>query len=262
MWAFSVPFAARPSCSTAPEFAPTPRPHRSPAGILGRSSVPIRDWPKSERPRERLIAHGAEALSDAELLAVIIGSGVRGSSAVDVARRLIGRFGSIRALLQAQARDCLSAGGLGPARFALLRAALELGRRHHFDAMQERPLIASERAVRDFLIAQLRGRQYEVFCCLYLDSRQRLITFEELFRGTVDGATVHPRELARQALAHNTSSVILAHNHPSGVAEPSPADEVITRRIRDALALFDIRVLDHLVVGDGTCTSFAERGLL
>ncbi len=225
--------------------------------------MPIRDWPKSERPRERLIARGAEALSDAELLAIIIGSGVRGSSAVDVARRLIGQFGSIRALLQAaESRSCLKADGLGPARFALLRAALELGRRHHLDALQSRPIVANERTVRDFLLAQLRGRPYEVFCCLHLDSRHRFITFEELFRGTVDGATVHPRELARQTLAHNSSAVILAHNHPSGVAEPSAADELITRRVRDALALFDVRVLDHIVVGDGTCTSFADRGLL
>lgn len=224
--------------------------------------MPIRDWPKSERPRERLIARGPEALSDAELLAVIIGSGLRGRSALDVARGLIASFGSIRGLLQADCRDCLRAEGLGPARFALLRASVELARRHHLDALQSRPILASEKPVKEFLIAQLRDRPYEVFCCLHLDSRHRLITFEELFRGTVDGAAVHPRELVRQAVAHNSTAVILAHNHPSGVAEPSHADELITRRVRDSLALIDVRVLDHIVVGDGTCVSFAERGLL
>lgn len=222
----------------------------------------IRDWPKTERPRERLLDRGAEALSDAELLAVILGSGVRGRSAVEVARQLIAQFGSTRGLLKAEARECMQACGLGPARYALLRAALELGRRHYLDALGDRPLKSSERPVREFLLAQLRGRPYEVFCCLHLDARHRLITFEELFRGTVDGATVHPRELVRQALLHNSAAVILAHNHPSGVAEPSAADELITRRVRDALALLDVRVLDHIVVGDGTSISFAERGLL
>jgi len=224
--------------------------------------MPIRDWPKSERPRERLLARGPEALSDAELLAVIIGSGLRGRSALDVARELIAAFGSIRGLLQADSRECLRMQGLGPARFALLRAGVELARRHHLDALQARPVVPSEKPLKEFLIAQLRDRPYEVFCCLHLDSRHRLITFEELFRGTVDGAAVHPRELVRQAVAHNSTAVILAHNHPSGVAEPSHADELITRRVRDSLALIDVRVLDHIVVGDGTCVSFAERGLL
>ncbi|HYK25247.1 MAG TPA: DNA repair protein RadC [Steroidobacteraceae bacterium] len=224
--------------------------------------MPIRDWPKSERPRERLIARGPEALSDAELLAVIIGSGLRGRSALDVARQLIAAFGSIRGLLQADSRECLRTPGLGPARFALLRAGVELARRHHLDVLQARPVVPSERPLREFLLAQLRDRPYEVFCCLHLDSRHRLITFEELFRGTVDGAAVHPRELVRQAVAHNSTAVILVHNHPSGVAEPSHADELITRRVRDSLALIDVRVLDHIIVGDGTCVSFAERGLL
>jgi DNA repair protein RadC len=224
--------------------------------------MPIRDWPKTERPRERLIARGAEALSDAELLAIVLSSGLRGSSAVDVARQLIVRFGSIRGLLQAPWRDCRQAGGLGLARFALLHAALELARRHHLDALQTGRVVASAGALREFLLAQLRGKPYEVFCCLHLDSRHRLIRFEELFRGTVDGATVHPREVLRQVVAHNAAAVILAHNHPSGVAEPSHADELITRRVRDALAFIDVRVLDHIVVGGGTCISFAERGLL
>jgi DNA repair protein RadC len=224
--------------------------------------MPIRNWPKAERPRERLIARGADALSDAELLAIVIGSGLRGCSAVDVARQLITRFGSIRGLLQAPWRDCRRAAGLGLARFALLQAALELARRHHLDALRDSRVLATGKAVRDFLLEQLRERPFEVFCCLHLDARHRLIRFEELFRGTVDGATVHPREVVRQALAHNSAAVILAHNHPSGIAEPSHADELITRRVRDSLALVDVRVLDHIVVGAGTCISFAERGLL
>ena len=176
--------------------------------------MPIRDWPKSERPRERLLARGPEALSDAELLAVIIGSGLKGRSALDVARELIAAFGSIRGLLQADSRESLQAQGLGPARFALLRAGVELARRHHLDVLQARPVVPSERPLREFLLAQLRDRPYEVFCCLHLDSRHRLITFEEMFRGTVDGAAVHPRELVRQAVAHNSTAVILVHNHP------------------------------------------------
>lgn len=222
----------------------------------------IREWPKRERPREKLLERGSEALSDAELIAVLLGSGVRGSSAVDLARNLITRFGSIRELLSAERGECLSQLGLGPARYALLRAALELARRHHLDRLRAGPLVASPETTREFLLAQLRDRPYEVFCCMHLDSRYRLITFEELFRGTVDGASVHPREVVRQAMTHNSAALIFAHNHPSGVAEPSQADELITRRLRDSLALVDVRVLDHIVVGDGACISFAERGLL
>jgi DNA repair protein RadC len=222
----------------------------------------IREWPKAERPRERLLERGPEALSDAELVAIVLGSGTRGRTALDLARQIIARFGSIRELLKADREACLGQLGLGPARYALLRAALELARRHHRDGLRAGPVVASPQATRAFLLSQLRDRPYEVFCCLHLDSRHRLITFEELFRGTVDGASVHPREVVRQAMAHNSASVIFAHNHPSGIAEPSHADELITRRLRDALALVDVRVLDHIVVGDGICVSFAERGLL
>ncbi len=222
----------------------------------------IREWPKAERPREKLLDRGSEALSDAELIAILLGSGVRGSSAVDLARKLIERFGSIRELLRADRSECLSQLGLGPARYALLRAALELARRHHLDRLRAGPLVSSPETTREFLLSQLRDRPYEVFCCLHLNARHHLIAFEELFRGTIDGASVHPREVVKAALARNAAAVILAHNHPSGVAEPSHADELITNRLRDALALVDIRVLDHLVVGDGLCMSFAERGLL
>ena len=151
---------------------------------------------------------------------------------------------------------------MGLRRYGVLQAALELSRRHYSEAMKAGPALEAPQAARQFLIAQLRDRPYEVFCCLHLDNRHRLIAFDELFRGTIDGASVHPREVVKQALARNAAAVILAHNHPSGIAEPSHADELITARLRDALALVDIRVLDHLVVGDTRCESFAERGLL
>ena len=222
----------------------------------------IRDWPAAERPREKLIARGAGALSEAELLAVLLRHGHRGASALDLARALLAGFGSLRGLLCASLADLSSHRGVGPTRWAQLQAALELARRHHLERLRSGPSLTSPRAARDFLIARLRDREHEVFCCLFLDSRHRLISFEELFHGTVDGASVHPREVVKQALARNATAVILAHNHPSGIAEPSQADEIITTRLRDALALVDIRVLDHLIVGDGTCASLAERGIV
>ncbi len=222
----------------------------------------IHDWPATERPREKLLEHGAQALSNAELLAVCFGTGTRGSSAVDLARNLLGEFGSLRELLGADRRRALAGRGLGPARYCLLQAALELTRRHYRETLSAGPALASPDTAREFLLAQLRDRPYEVFCCLHLDARHRLIAFEELFRGTIDGATVHPREVVRQSLARNSAAVIFAHNHPSGVAEPSQADEHITQRLREALNLIDVRVLDHLIVGDNRCLSFAERGLI
>jgi DNA repair protein RadC len=222
----------------------------------------IREWPASERPREKLLERGAAALSDAELLAVLLGSGSRHASAVDLGRELLVRFGSLRELLRSDRPRCLEQPGFGPARYATLQAALELARRHYRETLRAGPALTSPDATRAFLLAQLRDRPYEVFCCLHLDNRHRLIAFEELFRGTIDGASVHPREVVRQTLAHNAAAVIVAHNHPSGVAEPSQADELITRRLREALALIDVRLLDHLIVGDGACTSLAEHGLL
>ncbi len=222
----------------------------------------IRDWPPGERPREKLMARGADALSDAELLALLLGSGTRGVSAVELARTLLADFGSLRGLLGAQAPRCLARRGVGPARYAVLQAAVELARRHFREALRQGVALAAPEATRAFLLAQLRDRPYEVFCCLYLDGRHRLIAFEELFRGTIDRASVHPREVLRQTLAHNAAAVIFAHNHPSGVLEPSGADELITRRLAEALGLIDVRVLDHFIVGDGRCFSFAEHGLL
>ena len=222
----------------------------------------IRHWPDGERPRERLLTHGAQALSDAELLAVLLGAGTRGRSAVELARALIGEFGSLRELLNADRARFRAACGVGPARYAVLKAALELARRHFREALRLGPALAAPEATRSFLLAQLRDRPYEVFCCLYLDNRHRLLAFEELFRGTIDRASVHPREVLRATLTHNAAAVIFAHNHPSGVLEPSQADELITRRLREALGLIDVRVLDHFIIGDGTCFSFAEHGLI
>jgi len=222
----------------------------------------IRHWPHRERPREKLLERGAHALSDAELLAVLLGAGVRGQSAVELARALISEFGSLRVLLNAEQARLTRQRGIGAARYAVLKAALELARRHFREALRLGPALAAPEATRAFLLAQLRDRPYEVFCCLYLDNRHRLIVFEELFRGTIDRAGVHPREVLRQTLSHNAAAVIFAHNHPSGVLEPSQADELITRRLKEALALVDVRVLDHFIIGEGTCFSFAEHGLL
>jgi DNA repair protein RadC len=222
----------------------------------------IRDWPVAERPREKLLDLGPASLSEAELLAIWLRHGTRGASAVDVARGLLARFGSLRNVLAAGRHELCGQRGVGPARWAELQAALELVRRHHLERLQAGPILGSPRAARDYLLARLRDLEHEVFCCLFLDSRHRLTRCEELFRGTVDGASVHPREVVKQALSRNATAVILAHNHPSGVAEPSQADEIITTRLRDALALVEIRLLDHLIIGDGSCISLAEKGLI
>jgi DNA repair protein RadC len=222
----------------------------------------IRDWPSDERPREKLLGKGAAALSDAELLAILLRTGTRGHSALDLARDVLKNFHSLRKLIAADRQRFCAERGLGLARFAELQAAVEIARRQMSETLRAGPSLASPRATRDFLSSQLRDLEHEVFCCLYLDKRHRLIQFQELFRGTIDGASVHPREIVRQALQYNAAALIFAHNHPSGVAEASQADELITRRLRDALALVDIRVLDHLIVGDNNCLSFAERGLL
>jgi DNA repair protein RadC len=221
--------------------------------------MPITDWPAEERPREKLLQRGAQALSDAELLAIFLRTGVQGKTAVDLARELLAEFGGLRPLLQADRRRFCRARGLGDAKYAQLQAVLEMGRRHLAEGLSRGAAIQDPQAVQRFLSARLRDHAHEVFACLFLDTRHRVIAFEELFRGTIDGASVHPREVVRRALHHNAAALILAHNHPSGVAEPSEADRRITRRLKDALALVDVRVLDHVVVGDGA-VSFAERG--
>ncbi len=218
----------------------------------------IRAWPEDERPREKLHARGATALSDAELLAIFIGSGGRGRTAVDAGRDLLASHGDLRTLLRpAKARQ-----GVGAVAWCRLQAALELGRRYLDAELREPDALADPEASGRYLKARLDAYPYEVFACLFLDNRHRVIAFEELFRGTIDGASVHPREVVRQCIAHNAAAVILAHNHPSGIAEPSAADRAITLRLRDALALVDVRVLDHFIIGHGTPTSFARRGLL
>jgi DNA repair protein RadC len=226
------------------------------------STIPLRLWPESDRPREKLLKLGPAALTEAELLAILLQTGTPGRSALDTARGLLGEFRSLRGLLSAERVAVCRTPGFGAAKYALLQAAIELARRHYAELMQAGPALANPKATRDFLKARLRDRDHEVFCCLFLDNRHRVIAFDEVFRGTIDGASVHPREVVKLALSRNAAAVILAHNHPSGIAEPSQADEVITGRLRDALALVDIRVLDHIVVGDGACVSFAERGLL
>lgn len=224
--------------------------------------MPIRDWPPDERPREKLLGRGPGAMSDAELLAIFLRTGVRGKTAVDLARDLLKDFGGLRPLLEADVQAFCRTKGLGTAKYVLLQAGLEMGRRYLAAGLLRGDALANPEATRDYLMSRLRGYPHEVFACLFLDSRHRVITFEELFYGTIDGASVHPREVVKRALAHNAAAVILAHNHPSGVAEPSRADEALTRRLRDALALIDVRTLDHFVIGDTDAVSFAERGLL
>jgi len=222
----------------------------------------ITDWPEDERPREKLLKHGADTLSHAELLAIFLRTGLPGKSAVDLARDLLEEFGGLVGLLSAHETEFCKAKGLGKAKFAQLQAVLELSRRYLFDEIAGRDVLTSPEATRQYLKARLRAYPHEVFACLFLDNRHRVIEYRELFRGTIDGASVHPREVVREAMRWNAAAVIFAHNHPSGVAEPSQADLRITQRLREALDLVEVRVLDHIVVGEGGGTSFAERGLL
>jgi len=222
----------------------------------------IQEWPVSERPREKLLSLGAHTLSDAELLAIFLRTGTAGSSAVDLARELIAEYGGLRTLFQADRTRFCRTRGLGDAKFAQLQAVLELARRHLSETLSRDGALQNPDETQRYLRAKLREYPYEVFACLFLDTRHRVIACEELFRGTIDGASVHPREVLRRALQHNAAALILAHNHPSGVAEPSQADRRITERLREVLALVDIRVLDHVVVGDQKSVSFAERGWL
>ncbi len=224
--------------------------------------MPITDWPLSERPREKLLARGAAALSDAELLAIFLRTGVAGKTALDVARELLAAHGGLRALLTAGREALCAVPGLGDAKFALLMAALEVGRRHLAETLTRGEALVSSRDTREYLKARLRDLDREVFAALFLDNRHRVLAFEELFAGTLTGTAVYPREVVKRALRHNAAAVIFAHNHPSGVAEPSRADELLTRKLKEALALVEIRVLDHIVVGDGEMASFSERGLL
>lgn len=222
----------------------------------------IRDWPDAERPREKLLARGASSLSDAELLAIFLGSGLRGRDAVQTARALLQAHGPLRQLLDRSAHELMQLPGLGPARACKLAAALELGQRHLASDLERGTTLTDPAAAGRYFAQRLRPQPHEVFAALFLDTRHRALAFEELFRGTIDSAQVHPREVVRRALAHNAAAVIVGHNHPSGNPEPSAADRAVTVRLQQALELVQVRLLDHFVVGDGTPVSMAAHGWL
>ncbi|MCW9048367.1 MAG: DNA repair protein RadC [Gammaproteobacteria bacterium] len=221
----------------------------------------ITDWPLAERPREKLLANGSQSLTDAELLAIFLRTGIRGKTAVDLSNDLLEGFNGLRQLLKADQHSFCQHHGLGTAKYAQLQAVLEMARRYLNEGLKRGDSLTSPQETRQFLSSKLRDYTHEVFAVLFLDQRHRVIRFDEMFQGTIDGASVYPREVVKKALEYNAAAVIFAHNHPSGVAEPSQSDERITQRLKEALGLVDIRVLDHFVVGDDVI-SFAERGLL
>jgi DNA repair protein RadC len=222
----------------------------------------IRDWPAAERPREKLLERGASSLSDAELLAIFLRTGVSGRSAVDLARHLLHQFGSLRALLEANLTAFSSELGLGPAKFAQLQAVMEMARRNMGEDLKRDSVLENPTQVRRYLKALLRHEPHEVFGCLFLDSKNRVQTFEILFHGSINTAHVHARQVVKRALAHNSAGLILCHNHPSGVKDASEADIELTRHLKQALALVDVVVLDHLIIGDGDPLSMVEYGLM
>ena len=222
----------------------------------------ITDWPEGERPREKLLQRGASALSDAELLAIFLRVGVKGKSAVELARDLLAHFGSLTRLFHASQAEFAAFPGMGPTKFAQLQAVLEMARRALGEEMAQGDALGSPGAVRDYLRLHLGGLGHEVFMALFLDAQNRVLAREELFRGTLTQTSVYPREVVKRALAHNAAGIILAHNHPSGVAEPSQADRWLTDQLKTALGLVDVKVLDHFIVTGTRGLSFAERGLL
>ena len=222
----------------------------------------VKHWPSKERPRERLIHCGASAISDAELLAILLRTGVKGISVVELARQLLSESGGIRELLMLQSKQFFQLHGMGVAKYAQLQAALELGKRVLEQSILKEDCLASSEKTKDYLRLQLRDKPYEVFAALFLDARHQLIAYKELFRGTINGASVPIREVVKEAMQYNAASLIVAHNHPSGIAEPSQADKQLTQSLRKALNLLDVSLLDHIIVGNAECCSFAERGLL
>ena len=222
----------------------------------------IKEWPELERPREKLLHQGASSLSDAELLAIFLRTGVPGKSAVDISRDLIGQFGNLRGVLTASQERICQMPGLGPVKFSYMQAALELGRRFLGEKIQRQGVMNNPESVNDFLSFHLRDRGREIFAILFLDNRHQVIKYEELFYGTLGSASVHPREVIKQVLHHNAAAIIIAHNHPSGVAEPSQSDADITVKIQKALQLIDVRLLDHIIVGDGEFVSLSNRGII
>lgn len=220
----------------------------------------IKDWPQGEGPREKLLLNGAGQLSDAELLAVILRNGLAGQNAVDLARNMINQFGGLRSLLSAPKNQVCKLAGVGPVKYAQLQAAAEISKRIAHENLQRGQILTNLDLTRDYLMRQLADRSYEVFALLLLDTQHRVIQFVELFRGTIDSASVYPREVVSLVLDKKAAAVIVCHNHPSGIAEPSQADRRITERIKNALATIDVSLLDHMVVGDQEIVSFAERG--
>lgn len=222
----------------------------------------IIDWPFGERPREKLLERGASALSDAELLAIFLRTGVTGKSAVDLAREVLLRFGGLTQMFAASEKAFCDIHGMGQAKYVQLQAVLEMSRRALQEEVKSGDALNSPRAVKDYLQLLLRGRQQEVFVVLLLDAQHRVIASEELFHGTLTQTSVYPREVVKRALHHNAAAAIIAHNHPSGIAEPSQSDQLLTDALKQALALVDVRVLDHFIVAGAGCLSFAEKGLL
>ncbi len=221
----------------------------------------IKEWPKHERPREKLLANGAHSLSSAELLSILIGSGSKNHSAMESAHNLLSKFGNLLAVTQANRKALCACKGIGDVRFVLLQAALEIVRRSLLETIKENDVLSNPSVARNYLKLKMGSYEHEVFACMFLDNQHRVLGFEEMFHGTIDGASVHPREVVKRALHYNAAAVILVHNHPSGSYEPSRADEHITKELKRSLELIDVRVLDHFVVGERV-TSFAERQLL
>lgn len=222
----------------------------------------ITDWPINERPREKLLNLGATNLSDAELLAIFLRVGMRGKTALDLARDLINHYGSLKSLLMSSMDDFCRLPGMGPAKYVQLQASLEMSKRYFHNEMCETDILTSPEASKQFLRRALSGKKYEVFACLYLDTQHKVIGFEELFKGTLDSASVYPREVVQSVLKKGAAAVILCHNHPSGSTIASQADIQITERLKKALELIDVRVLDHMIVAEYKVMSFAEQGLL
>jgi DNA repair protein RadC len=222
----------------------------------------IADWPENERPRERFLKHGANALSEAELLAIFLRTGIAGANAVELGRQLLARFGNLQRLFAAPLSEVASVRGLGPAKYVQLQAVIEMARRALEEDISERDAMSSPQTVREFLRLTLGGKAHEIFMAMFLDAQNRLLGSEELFRGTLTQTSVYPREVVKTALRYNAAGVIFAHNHPSGVAEPSRADELLTQTLKQALSLVEIKTLDHFIVAGSRTLSFAERGLL
>lgn len=221
----------------------------------------ITDWAVEDRPREKLLAKGAEALSDAELLAIFLRTGIKGKTAVDLARDLLEDQGDLSSLLSADEKSFCQSKGLGQAKYVQMQAVVEMSRRYLEEKVHRGDVMNNVDDVKNYLKSRLQHYPFEVFACLFLDNKHRVIAYEELFRGTIDSANVHPREVIRKVLDHNAAAIVLAHNHPSGLAEPSQSDRMITQKLKQGLELIDVRVLDHFIIGD-EIVSFAERGLI